>query len=139
MSEHLRPRNDRRSVERAESTTRSGFGHDQPMGTTLHPIAPAPPPVLEAHEAVKSPARLVIAHYLAAHPGTRMGELQAAIGGERHALQGHLTAMERVGLVQFHTPGGEGGNPRRREYSLDRARWTELLIRLINYPPSDQY
>lgn len=67
-----------------------------------------------------------------------MGEIVEQIGGERHTLQAHLAALERVGVVRVTVPGSAEDSPRWREYSLNQHRWTELVIRLINYLPSDE-
>ena len=66
-----------------------------------------------------------------------MGDIIDEIGGERHMLQAHLAAMEKVGLIVVSVPGPAGTATRWREYSLNHSRWTELVIRLINYLPSD--
>ena len=113
--------------------------HDDAMAPSVHAVKAPPQAVLDAHEAVKAPVRIVIAHYLADHPGARMGDLIEGIGGERHNLQVHLAAMHRVGVVLFDTPGGPSSSSRLREYRLDHTRWAQLMIRLINYIPSERY
>ena len=109
------------------------------MAKTVHQIVPLPRPIRDAQESVRAPIRIVLAHYLADHPCSRMGEIIAAIGGERHLIQLHLNAMEKIGVVTVTRPDRADTNSRWREYSLDHRRWTELLIRLINYLPSEPH
>lgn len=127
----------RRNAEQRKSATLPGIGHDDAMAFVVNPVHPLPTSIQEALEAVKAPARVAIAHYLASHPRSRMGEIVGQVGGERHMIKGHLTAMERVGLVVVSVPGSEDSASRWREYDLNHGRWTELMIRLINYLPSD--
>lgn len=127
----------RRSAPSLESPTPSGIGHDDAMPASVHPLRPLPGSIQDALEAVKAPSRVLIAHHLASHPRSRMGEIVDKIGGERHMIQAHLAAMEMVGIVVVSLPGDSESATRWREYSLDQARWTDLVIRLINYLPSD--
>ncbi len=89
----------------------------------------------EAYEVIKAPIRIQIAHFLADHPASRIGEILTAIGSERMTVRNHLEALEKVGIVIASVPAGE----RRAlwvRYSLNRSRWTEMLIRIINYLPA---
>jgi DNA-binding transcriptional ArsR family regulator len=127
----------RRSVDVFNVATPSGIGHDEAMAARIYPLHPLPPPIQDALEAVKAPTRVQIAHHLASNPRSRMGDIVKQIGGERHAIQAHLSAMEKVGLVVVSIPGEATTSTRWREYTLNQSRWTELVIRLINYLPSD--
>lgn len=120
-----------------EDHTPSGIGHDKAMSAKVYPVHPLPRPIQDALEAVKAPTRVLIAHHLASHPKSRMGDIVAQIGGERHTIQTHIAAMEKVGLVVVSIPGEASAVTRWREYTLNHSRWTELVIRLINYLPSD--
>jgi DNA-binding transcriptional ArsR family regulator len=128
----------RRSAARVKAPTPSGIGHDEAMSAKVYPVHPLPPSIRDALEAVKSPTRVLIAHHLASHPKSRMGDIVKKIGGERHTIQAHISAMEKVGLVVVTIPGEASTVTRWREYTLNHTRWTELVIRLINYLPSDQ-
>lgn len=127
-----------RSVDGANIATPSGIGHDEAMAARIYPVHPLPRSIQDALEAVKAPTRVQIAHHLASNPKSRMGDIVARIGGERHAIQAHLSAMEKVGLVVVSIPGEVTTSTRWREYTLNQSRWTELVIRLINYLPSDE-
>jgi DNA-binding transcriptional ArsR family regulator len=107
------------------------------MSAKVFPVHPLPPAIQDALEAVKAPTRVLIAHHLASHPRSRMGDIVKKIGGERHTIQAHISAMEKVGLVVVSRPGEASTLTRWREYTLNHTRWTELVIRLINYLPSD--
>ena len=137
LSDEPPARGRRRSTARAEIPTPLGIRHDDAMAVTIYPVHDLPPSIQDALEAVKAPTRVLIAHHLASHPKSRMGDIVKKIGGERHAIQSHLTAMEKVGLVVVSIPGESQTATRWREYTLNHSRWTELVIRLINYLPSD--
>jgi len=121
----------------ASNSSPSGLAirHDDPMSWTVHELVPMPRTIDEAYEVIKAPIRIQIAHFLADHPASRIGEILTAIGSERMTVRNHLEALEKVGIVIASVPAGE----RRAlwvRYSLNHSRWTEMLIRIINYLPA---
>ena len=50
-------------------------------------------------------------------------------------MRANLTALEDVGVVIASLPVGQREAQRVR-YSLDRTRWTEMLIRVLTYLPA---
>lgn len=109
---------------------------DGRMPWNVHQVTALPPRVEEAHEVIKTPLRLQIAHFLADHPKSRIGAIMDAVGSERATVRSNLATLEGLGVVVASLPAGE------REsmsvlYSLNRTVWTEMLIRVITYLPAD--
>ena len=108
---------------------------DVRMPWNVHQVTALPPRVEEAHEVIKTPLRLQIAHFLADHPNSRIGAIMEAVGSERATVRSNLATLESLGVISASLPAGE------REsmtvlYSLNRTRWTEMIIRLITYLPA---
>lgn len=108
---------------------------DVPMPWNVHQVTALPPRVEEAHEVIKTPLRLQIAHFLADHPGSRIGAIMEAVGSERATVRSNLATLESLGVISASLPAGE------REsmpvlYTLNRTRWTEMIIRVITYLPA---
>ena len=108
---------------------------DVRMPWNVHQVTALPPRVEEAHEVIKTPLRLQIAHFLADHPKSRIGAIMDAVGSERATVRSNLATLESLGVISASLPAGE------REsmpvlYSLNRARWTEMIIRVITYLPA---
>ena len=108
---------------------------DVRMPWNVHQVTALPPRVEEAHDVIKTPLRLQIAHFLADHPNSRIGAIMEAVGSERATVRSNLATLESLGVISASLPAGE------REslpvlYSLNRTRWTEMIIRLITYLPA---
>ena len=108
---------------------------DVRMPWNVHQVTALPPRVEEAHDVIKTPLRLQIAHFLADHPNSRIGAIMEAVGSERATVRSNLATLEGLGVISASLPAGE------REslpvlYSLNRTRWTEMIIRLITYLPA---
>lgn len=102
------------------------------MPNVSRDYAAMPAVVLEAYEALRSPTRVQIVHYLASHPDSQIGELVAGVGGQKTTIREHLRALEQLGVL---TPSHEAGerNGRRVTYTVDSERWFELIERLRAY------
>lgn len=109
--------------------------HDEPMPWKVHHVVALPASIDEALEVVKTGLRVQIAHYLANHPAARIGEIIGAVGGERATVRANLSALEELGVVAASLPAGQR-EAQRVLYSLNRTRWTEMIIRVITYLPA---
>ncbi len=78
---------------------------------------------------------ILIGHFLAGHPNSRIGAILEAVGSERNTVRTHLQELEAAGVVTVDIPPGhrQGLSPR---YSVNRQRWFEMGVRLISYLPS---
>lgn len=102
------------------------------MPYTSHPYVAMAADVEEAYEIVRNSVRLQIAAHLIEHPDSQIGEIVAAIGGQRHTVRLHLVDLERVGVVTIsHQTGDRSG--RRVNYSLDVKRWNQLYDQIRAY------
>ncbi len=106
----------------------------EPMSWNVHEVAALPAGVDEAYEVVKTRLRIQIAHYLADHPAARIGEIIDAVGSERATVRSNLSALEELGVVSVSLPAGQR-EAQRVLYTLNRARWIEMVIRVITYLP----
>lgn len=104
------------------------------MSWNVHEVAALPAGVDEAYEVVKTRLRIQIAHYLADHPAARIGEIIDAVGSERATVRSNLSALEELGVVSVSLPAGQR-EAQRVLYTLNRARWIEMVIRVITYLP----
>ena len=110
----------------------STVGEDGRVPPSNHPVTPLPPPVDEAYELVRSPARIAIVKWLAGHPRSLVSEIVAGVGGQRIMVRSHLEALETVGAVVGDHASGERARMRVR-YTLQTARVRELTDRLTDY------
>ena len=117
------------------SSDASRVRQDERMPWNVHQVASLPAPVDEAFEVVKTRLRIQLAHYLADHPEARIGEIIDAVGSERATVRSNLHALEELGVVYASLPTGQRESQLVR-YSLNRTRWTEMIIRVITYLPA---
>lgn len=103
------------------------------MPRLVHPLATLPPVMGEAYEAVRFEVRIALVAWLCRHPDSQVGEIADALGGHRAVLRRHLTGLEAVGVVIAAWPAGDRERSR-VTYSVDIARWIELLDRIKSYP-----
>ncbi len=106
------------------------------MPWVVHEVKPLPDRVAQAQEVVGHRLHLLIGHFLAGHPASRIGAIVEAVGSERATLQVYLQELEAAGVVTVDVPPGQrnGAPPR---YSMNRDRWMEMCVRLISYLPAE--
>ena len=108
------------------------------MPWVVHAVKPLPDRVAQAQEVLGHRLNILIGHFLAGHPASRMGAILEAVGSERATVRLHLQELEAVGVVtvDIDVPLGQrhGRFPR---YSVNRDRWMEMGVRLISYLPAE--
>jgi len=103
------------------------------MPWVVHEVVPLPDRVAQAQEVLGHRLNILIGHFLAGHPNSRMGAILEAVDSERAMVRIHLQELEAVGVVTVDVPP-RCTSPR---YSVNRDRWMEMGVRLISYLPAE--
>lgn len=104
---------------------------DVGMPWVVHEVAPLLDPVAQAQEVLGHRLNILIGHFLAGHPNSRIGAILDAVGSQRATVRQHLQELEAVGVVtvDIDVPPGQRQGPFTR-YSVNRDRWMEIGVRL---------
>lgn len=95
------------------------------MPRIVHEVKPLPVRVAQAQQVLGHRLHLLIGHFLAGHPASRIGAIIDSVGSERGTIRAHLQELEAAGVVTVDVPADlrVRASPR---YSLDRDRWFEM-------------
>jgi DNA-binding transcriptional ArsR family regulator len=107
------------------------------MPWVVHEVKPLPEKVAQAQQVLGHRLHIVIGHFLAGHPASRLGAIIESVGGERTTIRAHLKELEAAGVVTVDVPPDQRAGRTGFRYSVDRDRWFELGVRLISYLPAE--
>jgi DNA-binding transcriptional ArsR family regulator len=107
------------------------------MPWVVHEVKPLPEKVAQAQQVLGHRLHILIGHFLAGHPASRLGAIIESVGGERTTIRAHLKELEAAGVVTVDVPPDQRAGRTAFRYSVDRDRWFELGVRLISYLPAE--
>jgi len=76
------------------------------MPWVVHEVVPLPDTVAQAQHVLGDRLNILIGHFLAGHPNSKIGAILEAVGSERNTVRTHLQELEAAAVVTVDLPPG---------------------------------